>query len=49
MGTYEVQMKGVFTWLVCWARRASTRDFHPIAQQTGQAFVPGRLSVNMFL
>ncbi len=29
MGTQRVQMKGVLPWLVCWARRAGTRDFYP--------------------
>jgi hypothetical protein len=29
MGTYEVQMKEVLPWLVCWAHRAGTRDFYP--------------------
>jgi hypothetical protein len=62
-------MKGVLPWLVCWTRRAGTKDFSsasaalvspvqnfqflivhffnafdPIAQQTGQAAVLGRLS-----
>ncbi len=27
MGTQRVQMKGVLLWLVCWACRASTKDF----------------------
>jgi hypothetical protein len=25
---WEVQMKAVLPWLVCWARRAGTRDFY---------------------
>jgi hypothetical protein len=29
MGTHDVHMKGVFLWLVRWARRAGTRDFRP--------------------
>jgi hypothetical protein len=29
MGTQGVQRKGVLPWLVCWACRASTRDFCP--------------------
>ncbi len=29
MGTYGVQMKGVLSWFVCWARRAGARDFYP--------------------
>ncbi len=28
MGTYGEQMKGVLSWLIRWARRAGTRDFH---------------------
>ncbi len=29
MGTQQVHMKGVLSWLVHWARCASTRDFCP--------------------
>ncbi len=29
MGAQGVQMKDVLPWLVCWAPRASTRDFCP--------------------
>jgi hypothetical protein len=28
MGTCGVQKKGVLPWLVCWVRRAVTRDFY---------------------
>jgi hypothetical protein len=29
MGTQRVQMKEAFPWLIRWALRACTRDFHP--------------------
>jgi hypothetical protein len=42
-------MKGIRTWLVCWARIFLTAHFFtlfiPIAQQPGQAVVLGRLSL----
>ncbi len=48
MGTYGVQLKGVFPWLVCWARRASTRNFYPALSALASPVKKTFLTVHYF-